>query len=195
MLGGFEAAAEFGAGAHEAGADGAFGQVEDGGDFRGGEFVDSAEEEGLTEVWGEGVDEAAEESALLGVGGELLGAAGGVGEIVFGCGIERLRDGAGLEAVQADAPDRLGEKGSFVREVAPGFSAEQFEKSFLDGVFCVGGVAEEADGDAEEVTAVAVDERGEGGFAGGWRGIGDEPGAGWLDGLGLLIRAQGPLRR
>ena len=196
---GFEAATKLGAGAHEAGADGAFGEVEDGADFGGGELVDGAEEKGLTEVWGEGVDEAEKESALFCVGGELFGAVGGVGEGGFDGWVEGLGGGAGVEAVEAKAPDGLGEEGAFVREVAPGFAAEELQEGFLDGVFGVGRVAEEADGDAKQVAAVAMDEGGEGGFTGGRRGFGHELefglGSGWGQGLGLLVRAQGPLRR
>ncbi len=146
----------------------------------------------MTEVWGEGVDEAAEVGALLRVGGELLGVAGEVGEIVFGGWVEGLGGGAGAEAVEADGPDGLGEKGAFVREVAPGFPAKELEQGLLDGVFGIGGIAEEAIGDAKEVSDVTVDEVGEGGFAGELLcGLG----AGWRQGLKLMVFAQSAFRR
>jgi hypothetical protein len=155
-----EAGAETGAGAEEEGADGGLAAGGDGGDLGGGELFEGGEEEDLALLGGEAVELAEDGGEALGLCEAAVGGEGG-GDEGLGKEIVELVGADAAAAVEGQVPGDADEPGA---EVADGreraLVLQNAEEDVLDGVFGLGGVAEDRVGDAEEEGGVSFDERG-----------------------------------
>src|SRR5271170_3646702 len=132
------------AGAHEAGADGAFGNVENCRDLAGIQFVDGGESQGLAEFFRQSVDHAVDGGVLVGGDGILLGIGSSRGRVVIWFGIGSLRSLWALNpyAVDGNPPGGAREKGSLVVHSSPRTVAVELQEDLLCGVFGIMAVAQ-----------------------------------------------------
>ena len=137
-------------GAHQAGADGAFGDVENGGDLARVQLLDCGERERLAKFFGESVDEAVHGCLMVRAEKSLFGIFFARGEFEQDVGVVLAVLWVGAEPVDGLPPCGAGEEGALVFHLPPGSGSIEAQEGLLDNVFGVVGVAEHGIGDLKD---------------------------------------------